>query len=252
MISLEIDGAVATATLSRAPVNAISDEWIERLEWVLNETSANPDLSALRIRSAEKVFCAGADLAVMRSRFTSEAGRLQMVELAAKMQRVFAQLEAMPMVTVAQIEGAALGGGLELALACDLRVVADTARIGLPEAGLGLLPGAGGTQRLTRLCGDAVARRMILSAEVLDGVQAEKLGVVHWVADKAQLPGLVDELLVRIGRVPRDAITECKRCIQAALDPDQDGYAIELEGTQRLYENPISQEIVRRFLDKAG
>ncbi len=106
---------------------------------------------------------------------TSEAGRLQMVELAAKMQRVFAQLEAMPMVTVAQIEGAALGGGFELALACDLRVVADTARIGLPEAGLGLLPGAGGTQRLTRLCGDAVARRMILSAEVLDGVQAAKL-----------------------------------------------------------------------------
>lgn len=252
MISLEKQGAVAIATLSRAPVNAISDEWIGRLEWVLDEVGADPDLSVLLIRSAEKVFCAGADLALMRSRFVSASGRREMVGLAAKMQRVFARVEALPMVTVAQIEGAALGGGFELALACDLRVVVDTAKVGLPEAALGLLPGAGGTQRLTRLCGDAVARRLILSAEVLDGIQAEKLGVVHWVADKAQLPGLIDGLLARIGGIPRDAIMECKRCIHAALDTAQDGYAVELEGTQRLYENPVSQEIVRRFLDKNG
>ncbi len=252
MISLTLDGSVATATMSRSPVNAISDEWIDRFDSVLDEVEQNPSLSALLIRSTEKVFCAGADLEVMRSRFASESGRRQMVELAAKMQRVFARIEALPMVTVAQIEGAALGGGFELALACDIRVATDTAKIGLPEAKLGLLPGAGGTQRLTLLCGSAIARRMILTAEILDGTQSAKLGAVHWVAHQDQLEDLVSGLLARVAKIPQDAIKECKRCIDSALNPEADGYAIELEGTLQLYENPISQEIVRRFLDKAG
>src|SRR5690606_39776340 len=91
-------------------------------------------------------------------------------------------------VSVAEIGGHALGGGLELALACDLRIGALEARIGLPEVALGLVPGAGGTQRLARLCGPALARRLILGAETLDGRTAEQIGLLHWAAPKAELP----------------------------------------------------------------
>ena len=88
---------------------------------------------------------------------------------------------------LAEIGGAAMGGGFELALACDLRIAANEAKVGLPEVRLGLIPGAGGTQRLTRLCGPALANRLILGAEVLDGATAAALGVVHWSAPRAEL-----------------------------------------------------------------
>ena len=101
---------------------------------------------------------------------------------------MLAQLEALPMATLAEIGGAAMGGGLELALACDLRVAASEAKLALPETRLGLVPGAGGTQRLTALCGPAVAKRLILGAEVLDGAAAAALGVVHWAVPRAELP----------------------------------------------------------------
>ena len=157
-IALAVDGAVAIATLDRPPVNAIDDAWVARLAAILDQVEADERVRVLWIRSASRAFCAGADLALMRERFASDAGRAQMVDLTRAMQKVFARIERSPKVSVVEIRGAALGGGLELALACDIRIVADTAKLGLPEARLGLLPGAGGTQRLTRLCGDAVAR----------------------------------------------------------------------------------------------
>ena len=102
----------------------------------------------------------------MRSCFATPEGPERMVELVKRMQRLFARLETATVVTVAEIGGAAMGGGLELALACDLRVAAIDARLGLPEVRLGLLPAAGGTQRLTRLCGQGTAKRLILGAEL--------------------------------------------------------------------------------------
>ena len=163
-VSLSIEGGVATATLCRPPVNAINEAWVDRLNEVLDEVAQAGQVGVLRIRSSGRVFCAGADLALMRSIFDSAAGRERMIVLTRRMQEVFARLEALPQVTLAEIGGAAMGGGFELALACDLRIVSDAARIGLPEARLGLLPAAGGTQRMTRICGEAVARRLILGA----------------------------------------------------------------------------------------
>ena len=122
--------------------------------------------SVLLLRSSERAFCAGADLALMKSRFDTQPGRERMVAFVREMQRVYAQLERLPLVTIAEIGGAAMGGGLELALACDFRIAADDATLGLPEARLGLLPGAGGTQRLTRIAGEAIAKRLILGVEV--------------------------------------------------------------------------------------
>ena len=125
MISLERDGTLAIATLARAPVNAINEAWLARLEAVMDGIS---DAAVLLLRSDQKAFCAGADLELMRGRFEAAEGRAQMVALAREMQRMFARLERLPQVTIAEIGGAAMGGGLELALACDLRIAAEDAR----------------------------------------------------------------------------------------------------------------------------
>lgn len=248
MISLEFDGAVACATLCRPPVNAINDAWIARLGEALDELEARSEVRVLRIRSAERVFCAGADLALMRERFDTPEGRARMVEFTRALQSVYARLERSPRVSIAEIGGAALGGGLELALACDLRLVADSARVGLPEARLGLLPGAGGTQRLTRICGDAIARRLILGAEVIDGAQAAALGLAHHCVPAADLPARARELAARLGAMPGAALAASKRCINAALAQGADGFEAEVQGTAQLLADPETQRLVREFL----
>jgi enoyl-CoA hydratase/carnithine racemase len=247
-VTLAFEGALAIATLDRPPVNAIDDAWVARLGAILDAVEARADVHVLWIRGAGRAFCAGADLALMRERFSTEAGRAQMVALARSMQQLFARIERSPKVSIAEIGGPALGGGLELALACDLRLAADSAKLGLPEARLGLLPGAGGTQRLTRICGDAVARQLILGGEVLTGTRAATLGLVHQSVPAAELQAAARAQAERIAAVPGTALAACKRCITAAVDGGEDGFAAELEGTAMLYAQPDTQALVRRFL----
>lgn len=252
MIALSIEGAVAIATLSQPPVNAMNDEWVARLAQILDALEDDERVSVLWIRSDQKVFCAGADLEFMRARFLTEAGRILMISFTRRLQAVFERLERIGMVTIAEIGGAALGGGFELALACDLRLVADTAKVGLPEARLGLLPAGGGTQRMTRLCGAAVARRLILGAEIVSGGAAVDLGLAHWVAPRAELETATRAVVERIAELPRAALAECKQCIAAAMDGHPDGYETELAGSQRLLGMAETQRRVQRFLDKAN
>lgn len=251
MISLTIEGAVATATLCRPPVNAINEEWVARFGEVLDEVEQVESVSVLWIRSGERAFCAGADLALMHSILDSAAGRERMIALTRRMQEVFARLESLPKVTLAEIGGAAMGGGFELALSCDLRVIADTARIGLPEASLGLLPAAGGTQRMTRLCGDAIARRLILGAEIVTGSEAVALGLAQWTAPAATLEAAARAVVERIAQLPARALAECKHCINVALGSDEeDGFEVELAGSAMLLALPETQQRVSRFLQK--
>lgn len=247
-ITLAIEGPVAIATLDRPPVNAIDDAWVARLGAILDEVEARDEVHVLWIRSAGRAFCAGADLALMRERFADAAGRARMVELARAMQQVFARVERSPKVSIAEIGGPALGGGLELALACDLRLAADGAKLGLPEARLGLLPGAGGTQRLTRICGHAIARELILGAEVVDGQRAAALGIVHRSVPAAELPAAARAQAERIAAMPGAALAACKRCITAGDQGREDGFAAEIEGTAMLYGQAETQALVHRFL----
>lgn len=250
MISLSIDGAIAIATLCRAPVNAINDEWVARLDEVLDEIEQTPSVAVLWLRSSERVFCAGADLEFMRARFLTEAGRALMIGFTRRLQEVYARLERIGVVTVAEIGGAALGGGFELALACDLRFVADTARIGLPEARLGLLPAAGGTQRLTRLCGEGISRRLILGAEIVAGNDAVSLGLAQWMAPAAELQASTGSLVERIAKLPRQALAACKECIGVATAGSGQGFEVELLGSGMLLGTADTQSRVRRFLEK--
>jgi enoyl-CoA hydratase len=252
IVTIERIGHVAVATLSRGPVNAFNEELVARLDAVLEQASGDEGVTVLHIRSDQKAFCAGADLALMQSCFATPEGPDAMVEVVRGMQRLFARIEAAPMVTLAEIAGAAMGGGLELALACDVRVAAVEAKLGLPEVGLGLLPAAGGTQRLTRLCGRGVANRLILGGEVIDGALAERLGVVQWAHPRAQLAERARELAARFAGAPRAALAANKRCIAAAGDPARDGYAEELAATRTLYHDPETRRRVSEFLNRSA
>lgn len=248
MFALQDDGSCVVLTLDRPPVNAINDQWLARFHDLLTEFEKRPELSVLHVRSSQKIFCAGMDLDHIRLLFERPDGADAMVGDVAEFQRLFARIESAPFVVLAEIGGAALGGGLELALACDLRIAAHGVKLGLPEAKLGLIPGAGGTQRLTRLCGRGVASRLILSGDVIDGATAEKIGLVQWASTKEELGSQAETIARRIASLSPDAVREAKRLIAAAGDGTRDGYAEEREADRRLFDSAEARTRIRQFL----
>ncbi|MCP3969726.1 MAG: enoyl-CoA hydratase/isomerase family protein [Rhodobacteraceae bacterium] len=249
MISLSVTDHIATITLHRPPVNAINEEWLDRMNAAIDEIAASSQVSVVLIGSGERVFCAGADLSLMSRRFDTTEGRDLMIAFVRRMQQTYERLENLGAVSIARIEGAAMGGGLELALACDLRVICETARVGLPEARLGLLPGAGGTQRMTRKCGDDVARRLILGAEIVDGRMARELRIAQWCVAASEIADFTRELAERVGTSTGAALAECKHCIAAVDSQGEDGFERELAGTRALLETEQTRLRVREFLN---
>ena len=252
MFHMTVADGVATLTLSRSPVNAINGEWLRLFDAKLDDLAARLDWRVLHIRSDQKVFCAGADLVEVRARMETRAGPDEMYAYVAGIQRLYARIERLPQVTLAEIGGAAMGGGLELALACDLRIAAVEAKLGLPEIRLGLIPGAGGTQRLTRLCGRPVAARLILGAETIDGSVACDLGIVHWAVPRAELPKRAIEIARGVAGLPAAALAAGKACIAAASEPGRGGFSDELEATRRLLTDAETRQRVQAFLDGAA
>ncbi len=250
MFQLDVRGSTATLTMARAPVNAINQEWIEGFGVVLDDLAGRRDVAVLLIRSSQRVFCAGADLKLMRDCFADEDGPDRMIETVRRLQRLYDRLEALPQVVVAEIGGAAHGGGFELALACDLRIAAENAPLGLPEVRLGLIPGAGGTQRLSRLAGPGVARRLILTAEVVSGVEARDLGLVQWTAPADQLAAFARSVVERVAQLSPAALAACKRCFSAADARLDAGMLIELQETHKLFDAAETRKSVRAFLDR--
>lgn len=245
---LDLDGRVARITLDDPPVNAIGADWLDAFAAILDRIARADDCAVLHVRSDLRVFCAGADLVEMRNRFAAAGGTEAMVALAARMQRLFDRIAGLPQVTVAEIGGAALGGGLELALACDLRIVAAEARLGLPEARLGLVPGAGGTQRLPRVIGPSLAARLILGAEVIDGTAAGAMGLAQWVVARSDLAGRAAAVVATVAALPPKALAASKACLAAAGDPNRDGFAEELAVSRALYEDAETRARVAAFL----
>ncbi|MCM2251511.1 MAG: enoyl-CoA hydratase/isomerase family protein [Ramlibacter sp.] len=229
----------------------MDDALVDALEAALAAACDDRGIAVVHLRSGCRAFCAGADLALMEQSIATPQGLERMLALVTRMQRLGARLEQAPVVTLAEIGGAALGGGFELALACDLRIAAHEAKLGLPEAGLGLLAAAGGTQRLTRLVGPGLAKRLILGAETVDGAAAERLGLVQWAVPRADLAQAAQTLAQRIAALPRDALSAAKQCIAAALDARRDGFAEEIAHTRHLYQQPATRERVTAFLKPA-
>ncbi|CAA7615433.1 Enoyl-CoA hydratase/carnithine racemase [Candidatus Terasakiella magnetica] len=249
VLSISRSGGVVVLTLDSPPVNALSKALIAALHRAMDQVEADKSICAIHIRSAAKVFCAGADLAEMRENLADPDKVDAQIDFVRDLQNVLKRIETLGVATIAEVSGAAMGGGLELALACDFRVAAHEAKLALPEVNLGLIPGAGGTQRLTRLCGPAIAKRLILGAEILDGATAQSLGLVHWAVPRAELAAFAQGLAERIGALPRAAVAASKSCIAAAADPGRDGYEEELAATRDLLlHEPETRARVEAFL----
>lgn len=248
MFKVEDLGAVVRVTMQRAPVNAISTEFVAGFMQVLDGLAANKTLAVLHLRSDQKAFCAGADLAQVQSCFAADNGADVMRQNIVGFHALFDRLEALPCVTLAEIGGSALGGGFELALACDLRMAASSAKLGLPEAKLGLIPGAGGTQRLTRLCGPGTAARIILGCDVVDGATACQLGMVQWAVAPADLAQEAEKLAQRIADQPAPALQVAKRCMAQVGRLAAAGFEAELDGIHSLVTTTEAQTRIKAFL----
>ena len=252
MIEIAWRERVAVLTLARAPVNAIDDGLIAAFHSSLDEVCARDDWSVLHVRSAQKVFAAGADLEQIRSwRNAASPGRA-LAAYVARLQALYHRIEQLPQVTLCEIGGAAMGGGLELALSCDLRIAAEEAKIGLPEVGIGLLPGAGGTQRLTRLCGPGVAAQLILACETIDGRSARSLGIVQWSAPREQIAEQARLTAERLSNLPAHAQQAAKRCVAAYQGTNLHGYNVEREQAGALLDSSETQRLINEFLERSA
>ncbi|MHA1114003.1 MAG: enoyl-CoA hydratase/isomerase family protein [Alphaproteobacteria bacterium] len=250
MFAIDEQGPITTVVMSRPPMNAISPDFAEGLAEVVDRVEANPETAVLHLRSDQRFFSAGADLGFIDGIFSSpDRGRI-MSEFGTLLQGVFQRLEDLPILTIAEINGGALGGGYELALSCALRVAADDAIVGLPEAHHGLIPGAGGTQRLTRLCGRGVAARVIMTGENIKGAEAVRLGMVDWAVPADKLAETAAGIAQRAAKLEKNAVGYCKRCIAAQEDPTQDGFAVEREVILKAIASEETQRRVAAFVSK--
>lgn len=198
---------VATITLDRPPVNAVSPQTIEELLDVVDAFAEDPSVRAVLIRGAGGRYCAGADIEVMSNHTRSTYRRMR------RQVEVEDALERLAKPVVVAIERFALGGGAELALACDVRVMGEGAVFGLPEASLGLLPGAGGTQRLTRLVGTARAFWMMATGEKVAAARALELGLVNEVVPDDRVVTRATEVAEQLAAGPTRAIGLIKRLV---------------------------------------
>lgn len=247
-VLVERDGVVARLVLNRPHcANALSRPMIAQARAELAKLAGCPDLRVLVLTgTGAKAFCAGADLKERRG-LTLEQTRDFLDELGA----LARALEAFPRPVVAAIRGAALGGGLELALAADLRLAAESATLGLAEVRLGIIPGAGGTQRLTRLCGVAVAKELTLTGRKIDAPTALRLGLVSAVVPDDRLDTAVAGLAAELAAAGPLALTEAKRAIDGGFGlPLPEALALERAAYERVLTTDDRDEGLRAFAEK--
>ena len=239
--------SVMRITVERPPVNALSRALVSELAEAAELPQARNDLRAVILAARGKAFCAGADLVERR-----EMSDPEVVDAVAGIGRMVRKVAQIPVPTIAAIGGVALGGGLELALGCDLRVAAASASLGLPECSLAIIPGAGGTQRLTRLIGPARAKRWIFTARVAPAEQALDDGIVDRVAGDEALEETVLELARSMVRCGPLALRAAKRAIDTGLEaPDlESGLAEEARAYSTTIPTRDRSEALRAFAEK--
>jgi enoyl-CoA hydratase len=244
-VRIERTGAVATLVIDRPPVNAVDPPLIEQFLALVTKLAADPDVRCIVVRGAGRVFVAGADIAVMRDTSTATQRRMRRW---IDVQRV---LEQAPKPVLAALNGHALGGGAELALACDIRVAAQSATIGFPEISLGLFPGAGGSQRLPRLLGAHRAKLIMMSGRRLTAAEAMTIGLVDEVVADAEFDTAITAAAADWAARPTRAIGLLKRSIDAgaclSLDEAMD---VEWTAVQELMATDDVAEGLHAFLDK--
>ncbi len=247
-ILIEKSDRLAWLTLNRPEkLNALNNEVLQQLEGAITDLEQDPQVGAVIITGAgEKAFVAGADIAELKSLDTARA-RVQ----ALRGQAVFQRIETMPKPVISAVNGFALGGGCELALACHVRIASENAKFGLPEVSLGIIPGYGGTQRLPRLVGKGVALDMILSGEMIPAADALRMGLASRVVPQADLRSAAEKLArTMLSRGPL-ALRSALAAVHGGMEmPLEQGLSYEAALFGLLAASQDMQEGMGAFLEK--
>jgi enoyl-CoA hydratase/carnithine racemase len=243
-VSLEIADNIGTIRLNRPPVNALNDQVTDELAEAARAATAD-EVHAVVIYGGGKVFAGGADIKVM-----AEAGYAEMAARGARLQNAVNLLAGLGKPVVAAITGYALGGGMEVALAADFRVAGERARLGQPEILLGIIPGAGGTQRLPRLIGPAKAKDLVFSGRMVNADEALRIGLVDQVVPDSEVYSAAVAMVQRYVTGPALALRAAKQAIDAGLGVDL-ATGLELERVQfaALFGTEDQRSGMRSFLE---
>jgi enoyl-CoA hydratase/carnithine racemase len=246
LVTVSVEGGIATIRLDRPPMNALNVLIQEEIRAAAHAVSADDEVRAVIVYGGEKVFAAGADI--------KEMATMSYVDMAARapdLSSAFDAVARIPKPVVAAVTGYALGGGCELALACDWRVAAQDAKLGQPEINLGIIPGAGGTQRLARLIGPARAKDLIFSGRMVPADEALRIGLVDSVVPAASVYSTARELVSRYVSGPSAAIRAAKAAIDGGLSMDlASGLAWETQLFASLFATEDQTEGMSAFTEK--
>ena len=225
LVRLEVDGGVGTIRLDRPKMNAINGQLRQELLAIALQARDREDVRAVVVYGGERIFAAGADIAEMSSMSYAE-----MLAWGSRLQEALLVVAKLPKPVIAAVTGYALGGGFELALACDFRVLGERAKVGVPEIQLGIIPGAGGTQRLPRLIGPARAKDLVFSGRHVAADEALAVGIADRVVPDAGVYAAARELAEQYAKGPAIALRAAKQAVDDGLELDLDA-ALRLETT---------------------
>jgi len=214
-VSLEVSDQVATLLLQRPPMNALNRQMQTEIREAAQEIATRRDIGAVVLYGGPKVFAAGADIKEM-----SDLSYQDMLLASADLQDAFTSVARIPQPTLAAVTGYALGGGCELALCCDMRVAGESAKLGQPEILLGIIPGAGGTQRLPRLVGPSRAKDLIFTGRHVDAQEAMEIGLVNAVVPDDETYDSALAIAKRLAKGPALALRAAKESVDRGLDTD--------------------------------
>ncbi len=246
-VNATLEEGVATVVLGNPPVNALSTPLLKELEKTMADLAAAAECKVIVLSGAGTVFVAGADIKEIAALASSQQGR----EASAHGQAIFNGIEQNPKPVIAAIQGVCLGGGLELAMACHMRIAGDRARLGQPEINLGIIPGFGGTQRLPRLVGKAKAAELILTGEMITAQEAKAVGLVNRVVPDADLLRQTQGLARKIAAKGQLAVRAALRAVREGIEkPLTEGLALESALFSGLCETADMREGLAAFIEK--
>lgn len=244
-VNLEVSEGVGTIQIDRPKVNALNRQVAGEIGEAVEQLRGSEEVRAVIVYGGDRVFAAGADIHEMKEQTTAT-----MYRYIGGFQDVFSALEDLPQVTIAAINGYALGGGCELALACDFRICAEDSQLGQPEILLGVIPGAGGTQRLPRLVGVARAKDLIFSGRFVAAGEAAAIGLVDRVVPAPEVYDAALERARRYAGGPTVALTAAKHAIQSGIETDlKNGLLIERQAFAGLFSTEDQKAGMQSFVE---
>ena len=244
----EVENEIAVVTINRPKaLNALNSETLQELNETFNEIRKRKDIKVVILTGGgDKSFVAGADISEMVNATPQEGRAMSMLAY-----ETFNMIEEIPQVTIAAVNGFALGGGCEISMACDIRVASNKARFGQPEVGLGIIPGFGGTQRLPRLIGKGRAKELIFTTDMIKADEAYRIGLVNKVVEAEELMDFCKEMAEKIKSKASYAVTLAKQVINLGMDVDlSTGIQLEANTFASTFETHDKKEGMTAFLEK--